>query len=397
MKPIPGILTWLELNKAKLKGKRLAIICNQASVIEGYQHILFYVMELERKYGFQITAVFGPQHGIWGHTQDNMIEWESYHDERFPFPFYSLYGNRRDIPEELLEQFDILLFDIQDVGARYYTFIWSLAMVMKSVEHTGIQLVVSDRPNPINGVDVEGPVLNPAFSSFVGLHPLPVRHGMTVGEIALYFRDHFYPEVRLEIARMKDWDRRLYLDDYSNYPWVLPSPNMPLVETAVVYPGMCLLEGTNISEGRGTTRPFEIFGAPFLNGIHLCEYLNNCNIPGVYFSFFTFQPTFNKFQGQPCEGAFIHVLDRTAFKPVFSTLHIFSYLLKQFPDQFQWKQPPYEYEYQKLPIDILFGTDMIRKELEKGTPPQTIEEMWKTELAEFEKIRKEYLLYENNR
>lgn len=388
-----GIENLLSSEISVLKNKRIAVVCNQSSVLTDYHHILFTLMDLQESSQFKIVGAFGPQHGIWGHTQDNMIEWRSYKDNRFPFPFYSLYGERRDIPEELLNDFDVILFDIQDVGARYYTFIWSLAQIMKSIQDTDIELIVTDRPNPINGIDVEGPVLKEEFTSFVGLHPLPIRHGMTIGEIANYLHREYYPSVKLSVIPMTGWDRNQYLDHYSNYPWVFPSPNMPTIDTAVVYPGMCLLEGTNISEGRGTTRPFEIFGADFIDGLRLCEYLNMRNIDGVYFRFQSFLPTFQKFKDTYCEGAFIHVLNRETFKPFNTALHILSAMLKTYPDDFKWKNPPYEYEYHKLPIDILMGDSSIRIMLEQDVPVEEIEESWQKELNDFIALRKSFLLY----
>lgn len=389
----PGITKLIEENHHLLKNKKIAIVCNQASVTETYHHIIFRMIELQSQFSFEIKAVFGPQHGVWGHTQDNMIEWESYRDSRFPFPFYSLYGQRRDIAPELLQSFDTIIFDIQDVGARYYTFIWTLALIMKSIQKHPIHLIVTDRPNPINGIQVEGPVLDPHFSSFVGLHPLPIRHGMTIGEIAHYFKAHFYPDTQLTVIPMEGWDRSKYLDQFDEYPWVFPSPNMPSINTAVVYPGLCLLEGTNISEGRGTTRPFEIFGAPFIDGIQLCEYLNNRIYPHAYFRFQAFEPTFNKFKGHQCEGSFIHVLDRTKYKPFFTGVFIIHTLLTHYKNHFQWKNPPYEYEYHKLPIDILFGNGYIRKMLEDNIHPDKIEKIWQKELDSFLFEREKFLLY----
>ncbi len=391
-KVIPGIENLLTNQYELLQGKNLGLVVNQASVFSDLHHTIDKVQDMCRYQNCTLKSVFGPQHGLWGHTQDNMIEWEGEHDRRFPFNIYSLYGKYRNIPDERLKELDVLIFDIQDVGARYYTFIWTLANVMSSLSGKDIELIVTDRPNPINAVSVEGPVLDPAFSSFVGLHPLPVRHGMTIGEIALYFQKKYYPEVNLQVIPMIGYNRADYFDD-SGLPWVLPSPNMPSPATALVYPGMCLLEATNISEGRGTTLPFEIFGAPWIDGMQLCKYLNMQNIPGAFFRFHAFQPVFNKFAGEYCEGAQIHVTDRNSFKPFETTLIILSYLLKTYPQMFFWKNPPYEYEYEKMPVDILLGNGWLKNMLEEQQKIGIMQQKWMKELNDFKEIRKSYLIY----
>lgn len=391
--PIPGMETLLFDQKDILRKKRIGVICNQASLLTDFRHALDLLLQMHTDGWTEIKGVFGPQHGIWGHTQENMIEWEGYTDNRFPFPFYSLYGTHRDIPADLLDHFDLILFDLQDVGARYYTFIWTLTEVMKSLEGSHVELIVTDRPNPINGITIEGPVLEEEYRSFVGEYPLPVRHGMTIGELALYFRDHFFPKVQLTVIPVKHWKRDKYLDEYPAYPWIYPSPNMPKVSTALVYPGMCLLEGTNLSEGRGTTSPFEIFGAPFIDGYRLCEYLNTRINESVRFQYIVFQPTFHKFHQEICEGAFIHVTNRKTFRPFQTALEIIRYVLKEYPEQFRWKEPPYEYEYHKLPIDILLGNEWIRQGIESGVAPEELVREWQPSLQQFDQVRQKYLLY----
>ena len=227
-------------------------------------------------------------------------------------------------------------------------------LCMRACEQNGIAVVVLDRPNPISGVTIEGPVLDLVYKSFVGLHSIPVRHGKTIGELAQQFRDEAFPKCRLWILPMKNWNRQMWFDQ-TGLPWIMPSPNMPTLETATVYPGMCLLEGTNISEGRGTTRPFEIFGAPFIDAEGLCSELNALNLPGVFFRENYFQPTFHKFAGELCGGAQIHVTDRNAFSPFRTGIEVIRCIRKLYPCQFAWKQPPYEYEYEKMPIEILLG------------------------------------------
>ena len=303
---------------------------------------------------FRLAAFFGPQHGFLGQTQDNMVEWKSYEHPRLHIPVYSLYGEHREPTPEMLNELDVLVVDLQDIGSRYYTFIWTLYLCMRACERCRTAVVVFDRPNPINGVTTEGPTLNPNYKSFVGMHPLPIRHGRTIGELAQQFRDEAFPTCELSVLPVKNWDREMWFDQ-TGLPWVMPSPNMPTLDTATVYPGMCLLEGTNISEGRGTTRPFEIFGAPFIDAQKLCSELNALRVPGVFFRENYFQPTFHKFAGELCGGAQIHVTDRNAFHPFQTGLEIIRLMRNLYPDQFAWKQPPYEYETEKLPIEILLG------------------------------------------
>lgn len=338
---------------AELRGARLGALLHPASINSRLIHTSR-VLEEHSGSLFQLCAFFGPQHGFLGQTQDNMIEWRTYKHPRLGIPVHSLYGEHREPTPEMLAGLDALLVDLQDIGARYYTFIWSLYLAMRACEKAGVAVVVHDRPNPLNGVATEGPVLDPTYRSFVGLHPLPVRHGLTIGELAEKFRVEAFPNCRLHILPMQGWQRAMWFDE-TELPWVLPSPNMPTLETAIVYPGMCLLEATNISEGRGTTRPFEIFGAAFIDAEELCAELNASGLPGVYFRETYFQPTFHKFAGQLCGGAQIHLLDRAAFQPFATAVTIIRLIREMYPDEFAWKQPPYEYEYKRLPIEVLIG------------------------------------------
>jgi len=288
-----------------------------------------------------------------------MIEWRGYEDPRLHIPVYSLYGEHREPTAKMLEALDVLLVDLQDVGARYYTFIWTLYLCMRACERGGITVLVLDRPNPINGTTIEGPLLDPNYKSFVGMHPIPVRHGKTIGELAQQFRDDAFPNCQLSILPMKKWEREMWFDQ-TGLLWVMPSPNMPTLDAATVYPGMCLLEATNISEGRGTTRPFEIFGAPFINAETFCQELNALRLPGVFFRESYFQPTSHKFAGELCNGAQLHVSNRNAFRPYHTGVEILRTLRKLYSKQFAWKQPPYEYETEKLPIEILLGGPLKR-------------------------------------
>jgi uncharacterized protein YbbC (DUF1343 family) len=254
----------------------------------------------------------------------------------------------------MLKSLDVLLVDLQDIGSRYYTFIWTLYLCMRACEECGTAIIVMDRPNPINGVTTEGPMLEPGYKSFVGMHPIPIRHGRTIGELAQQFCAEAFPNCELSVLPMKNWERVMWFDQ-TGLRWVMPSPNMPTLDSATVYPGMCLFEGTNISEGRGTTRPFEIFGAPFIDAEELCAELNGSKLPGVFFRENYFQPTFQKFAGQICGGAQIHVIDRECFQPFRMGMEIIKHIRKTYPEHFQWKQPPYEYEWKRLPIEILIG------------------------------------------
>jgi uncharacterized protein YbbC (DUF1343 family) len=342
-----------ELWPTKLRGARIGALLHPASVSAKLEHAS---RILERYDGdlFRLSAFFGPQHGFLGQTQDNMVEWKSYEHSRLHTPVYSLYGEHREPTAEMLKDLDVLLVDLQDVGARYYTFIWTMYLCMRACQKARIEIVVLDRPNPITGMMTEGPLLNPNYKSFVGLHPIPARHGKTITELAQQFRDEAFPECRLSILPMKNWERDMWFDQTS-LPWVMPSPNMPTLDTATVYPGMCLLEGTNISEGRGTTRPFEIFGAPFVDAEALCRKLNALGLPGVFFRENYFQPTFQKFASELCSGAQLHIIDRNQFHPFQTGVEIIRLLRKLYPEQFVWKQAPYEYEWKRLPIEILIG------------------------------------------
>jgi len=342
-----------ELWPEKLRGARMGALLHPASVSAKLEHAS---RILERYNGdlFHLAAFFGPQHGFLGQTQDNMVEWKSYEHMRLGIPVYSLYGEHREPAAEMLRDLDVLLVDLQDVGARYYTFIWTMYLCMRACEKAGVAMVVLDRPNPINGVTVEGPVLDLNYRSFVGLHPIPVRYGKTIGELARQFRDDAFSECRLSILPMKHWEREMWFDQ-TGLPWVMPTPNMPTLDTATVYVGMCLLEATNISEGRGTTRPFEMFGAPFIDAEALCRELNGLGLPGVFFRENYFQPTFHKFAGELCSGAQLHVIDRESFLPFLTGVEIIKCIRKIYHEQFQWKQPPYEYEWKRLPIEILIG------------------------------------------
>jgi uncharacterized protein YbbC (DUF1343 family) len=342
-----------ELWPADLRGARIGALLHPASISATLEHSLTL---LERHHGhlFRLCALFGPQHGFGGQTQDNMIEWRSYRHPRLGIPVHSLYGESREPGREMLEGLDALVIDLQDVGSRYYTFIWTMYLCLHACELHGVTVVVLDRPNPLNGVTTEGPVLDPDFCSFVGMHPLPVRHGRTIGELAESFRSEAFPGCDLRVLPMESWKRSMWFDE-TGLPWVMPSPNMPTLDTATVYPGMCLLEGTNLSEGRGTTRPFELFGAPWIDAEQTARTLNALRLPGVFFRAATFEPTFHKFAGEVCGGAQLHIKDRAEFRPFHTGIEILNHVREVYGAEFEWKQPPYEYEYHRMPIEVLLG------------------------------------------
>jgi uncharacterized protein YbbC (DUF1343 family) len=375
----------------ELKGAKVALLVHQASVNSDLRYTWDVFSHFDK---VKVKALLAPQHGLFGETQDNMIEWEDFRDPSTGLPVYSLYGKSRKPLPYMLEGIDGIVVDLQDVGSRYYTYIWTLYLVMESALENGKFVVVLDRPNPIGGLEIEGPVLKEAYSSFVGLKPLPVRHGMTIGEIALLFKGEYLRDINLFVLKMENWSRNYFWED-TGLEWVNPSPNMPSEKTALLYPGMCLLEATNISEGRGTTRPFEILGAPFINPYELVEALENYSLEGVYFRPLYFIPTFNKFAGEKCGGLQIHIRDKKALKPFKIGVVIIKVIKELYPDYFRWREPPYEYEFKKLPIDILAGSNHLREALDRGDPIEEMETWWKLEGEVFNKeVRSKYLIYE---
>ncbi len=374
----------------KLKDSRIGLLVHSASVnkkLERTNNLFF------KSGKFELKALFGPQHGIRGETQDNMVEWEGFRDKQTGLPVYSLYGHTRKPEPSMLRDLDVMVIDLQDAGSRYYTFIWTMDLCMKACLEMGKSVVILDRPNPIGGVQAEGPVLDIAFESFVGQRPLPIRHGMTIGEIGSYLRNKFYPALDFHVIPMRGWKRKMWLHD-TDLTWVMPSPNMPTLDTATVYPGMCLLEGTNLSEGRGTTRPFEIFGAPFIEAEIMVKGLKAFKLPGVVFRPMYFEPTFQKHAGRLCGGAQIHVVNRERFKPFKTGVAILKAVHGLYPQHFAWSQPPYEYETKKLPIDILAGTDELRRSIGNGKDLGQMEEWWKEQCQQFHrKVRRRFLMY----
>ena len=379
----------LLLASGRLRGQTVGVVCNHASVDRGYAHVVDRVTGAE---GVTLGAIFGPQHGFRSDVQDNMVETGHATDTARRVPLYSLYSETREPTAAMLKGLDALVIDLQDIGARIYTYIYTMANCLRACGRHGVPVIVCDRPNPINGVDVEGALLVPGFESFVGLYPIPMRHGMTIGELARFFNEQFALGASLEVVPMEGWRRDMYADQ-TGLPWVMPSPNMPTLDSAIVYPGTVLFEGTMLSEGRGTTRPFELVGAPWIEAESFARDMNGLALPGVYFRPAVFEPTFQKHAKQTCGGCQIHVLDRDAFRPVLTGVTLIEMFRQHDPQQFAWRQPPYEYEHEKLPIDILAGSDALRRGVEAGTPFREIADAWRTEEQAFRARRQPFLLY----
>ncbi|HET9195565.1 MAG TPA: DUF1343 domain-containing protein [Vicinamibacterales bacterium] len=377
------------LSSGKLRGRRVGVVCNHASIDRGFQHIVDRLAEAE---GVTLAAIFGPQHGFRSDVQDNMIETPHGDDAARRVPVYSLYSETREPTSEMLKGLDVLVIDLQDIGARIYTYIYTMANCLRACGKHGVPAIVCDRPNPINGNDVEGQTLVRGYESFVGLFPIPMRHGMTIGELARLFNESFGLGASLDVARMDGWQRNMYADE-TGLPWVMPSPNMPTLDAAVVYPGTVLFEGTMLSEGRGTTRPFELVGAPWIDAERFAREMNELGLPGAFFRPAVFEPTFQKHAKTTCGGCQIHVTDRAAFRPVLTGAALIQMFRRTNPGKFSWRQPPYEYEHDKLPIDILAGSDTLRQQVEAGLAPTAIADSWRTDEAAFRDLRRPFLLY----
>jgi uncharacterized protein YbbC (DUF1343 family) len=343
--------------------------------------------------GFPIRALFGPQHGARGEKQDNMIESGHYRDPVTCLPVHSLYSEVRKPTPSMLKGLDAVLFDLQDVGVRVYTFVWTMALAMEACAEAGVRFVVLDRPNPIGGVARAGPLLRPGFESFVGLHPVPLRHGLTPGELARWLNEERGIGCELEVIACDGWRREMSWSD-TGLPWVMPSPNLPTPESCDVYPGMVLLEGTNLSEGRGTTRPFELFGAPFLDPYALAARIGGTLGPGVRLRPCWFEPTFQKHAGRVCGGGQLHVEDRDRFDPVHAAVALLVVARRLAPEGFAWRQPPYEYEEDLMPIDILWGHDGLRKAVDGGADVHEILEGVPDDLRDFAARVEPFLLYD---
>jgi uncharacterized protein YbbC (DUF1343 family) len=372
-----------------LRNLRIGLICNQSSVNHQFQHAADLFFENDN---LNLVSLFGPQHGIRGDVQDNMVETFHTIDKVTKLPIYSLYSETRQPTEEMLLGIDALVFDLQDIGGRVYTFIYTMANAMRACAKFGKKMFVLDRPNPIGGLSIEGNFLEKGHESFVGQFPIPMRHGLTIGELAKLFNKEFNINCELEIITMNNWERKDFYDE-TDAPWVMPSPNIPTVDTTVVFPSTVYFEGTQVSEGRGTTRPFEIVGAPYIDSKEYADALSLLELPGVIFRPINFLPTFQKYSNQSCGGAFLHIIERDWFEPVITGLAMVKTIYELYPSDFKWKDTPYEYEYERNPFDVIAGTTKIREMIEKGKSIDEIKLSWKNDVKDFNELRRNYFLY----
>ena len=384
-----GIERLIEEDLSLVAGARVALVSNPASIDRGFRHAAEMLGDDPR---IELAALFGPQHGFRSDLQDNMIETPHARDARRRIPIYSLYSETREPTPEMLRDVDVLVVDLQDVGTRVYTYIYTMANCMRAAARHGVRVVVCDRPNPVGGLAIEGTILRPECVSFVGQFPIPLRHGMTIGELARLFNQEFSIGAALDIVPLDGWQRSLYFDE-TGLPWVIPSPNLPTLDSTIVYPGAVLFEGTMLSEGRGTTRPFELIGAPWIDGESLASAMNARDLPGVHFRATFFEPTFQKHAKQTCGGCQLHVTDRDTFQPVRTAVELIDGFRRQNPSAFAWRQPPYEYEHDKWPIDILYGSDGLRATIDSEGDLSPLIASWKDEEERFRKTREKYLLY----
>ncbi len=371
------------------RGARLGLLCNHASVGASLEHSR---LLLAGRFGGELRCLFSPQHGFFAEKQDNMVESDHLTDPVTGLPIFSLYGETRRPTESMFERIDVLLVDLQDVGTRVYTFVYTMAYCLEAAARWGKKVVVLDRPNPIGGEAIEGNLLTDRFTSFVGLYPLPMRHGLTIGELALLVNGEFGIGADVTVVTMQGWHRAQYFDE-TGLHWVFPSPNMPTVQSAVVYPGQVIWEGTNVSEGRGTTLPFELVGAPYWQPGEILAAVKKTELPGCLLRPLAFEPTSGKWAGQSCFGFQLHVTDRRQFMPYRTSLALLQAVMHRYPEDFVYKQPPYEYEYDTLPMDLILGDDRVRRRLEAGEPIAVIERDWQDGLADFDTVRRGYFLY----
>ena len=378
------------LSSKRLAGQRVGVVANPASVDDRFVHV---VERVRRAEGVTLAAIFGPQHGFRSDVQDNMIESPHARDAARQVPVYSLYSETREPTAEMLAGLDVLVVDLQDIGARIYTYVYTLANCLRACARHGVPVIVCDRPNPIGGVAVEGETLVPGFESFVGQFPIPMRHGMTIGELARLFNEQFQIGADVDVVPMEGWRRDAFADEIGA-PWVMPSPNIPTLDSAVVYPGAVLLEGTLASEGRGTTRPFELAGAPWVDAEAFADRLNGHELPGVIFRPAVFEPTFQKHARTSCGGCQLHVTDRRTFTPVAAGIAVIEELRRANPAAFAWRPPPYEYEHRLMPIDILAGSSRLRERIDAGEPAAAIAAGWRDDEAGFRALRAPFLLYD---
>jgi uncharacterized protein YbbC (DUF1343 family) len=393
MSPKPQVSLGLEqlilAPPAHLKGRRIGLLSNAASL----DHCLVHARQrLHDAFGTALTALFAPQHGFFAEKQDNMVESTDRRDPLLNIPLFSLYSQTREPTTEMFDLIDTLLIDLQDVGTRVYTFIYTMSYCMEAARRLSKKVIVLDRPNPVGGLVLEGNCLKPDWHSFVGRYAIPMRHGLTIGELARLFNEGFGIGCDLEVIPMQGWQRDMLFAD-TGLPWIAPSPNLPTPASALVYPGQVIWEGTNVSEGRGTTQPFEIFGAPYLSTHRILEIMGGRDVGGAILRPLEFEPTSNKWQGQLCRGFQIHLTDGRLYRPYRTSLRLLQAIIHCHADRFAWKSPPYEYEYERMPIDLILGDNRVRERLAAQEPIAALEAEWQSELDRFSALRDNYLLY----
>ncbi len=384
-----GLEQWLTAPPRSLKGKRLGLLCNQASTDHRFRHCRDLVIQ---HFPGQLHCLFSPQHGFFSAKQDNMIESDHSIDPVSGLPVYSLYGETRKPYPSMFADIDVLLIDLIDVGTRVYTFIWTVVYCLQTAAETGTAVMILDRPNPIGG-SVEGNLLKEDCASFVGLWPIPMRHGLTVGEVALLCNTEMGIGADLEVVPVQGWQREMTFPQ-TGAPWLFPSPNMPTFQTALVYPGQVVWEGTNVSEGRGTTLPFELVGAPFIDVHEVLDTIAQTEMPGCLLRPLVYEPTSGKWAGEQCQGFQLHVTDPASFRPYRTSLILLQALLVLYPESFSYTDPPYEYEFERLPMDMILGDRSVRKALEQGLNIDELERSWQDDLWEFQQRCRPVFLYE---
>ncbi|HEY5935180.1 MAG TPA: DUF1343 domain-containing protein [Kofleriaceae bacterium] len=391
MTTLTGLARLATEGNTLLDGRRIGLLCNPTAVDSELVHAIELV---GRRVDLKLVALFGPEHGVRGDAQD-MISVDTATDPRSGLPVHSLYGTTEASlapTPEMLEQIDVMVYDVQDVGSRYYTFVWTMVLAMRACAKAGKAFCVLDRPNPLGGVHVEGPAIAPGFESFVGRVSCPNRHGLTAGEIARWRHAVEKLDLDLAVISMRNWQRDMRFE-YTGLPWVMPSPNMPTVDTALVYPGMCLVEGTELSEGRGTTRPFELAGAPHLDGHKLATVLTDWQLPGVTFRPVVFTPMFQKHAGKACGGVQLHVTNPETFRPYLTGVAFLKACHDQAPGEFRWRERAYEF-VDKIPaIDLLAGSAALREGIASGQSLDDLVRRWPRDEGAFAEERAEFLLY----
>lgn len=384
-----GLKRLIENGHPWLEGKRIGLLCNPASIDENFVHARYLVNE---RFPGQLRAVFSPQHGFFGEKQDNMIESADTVLHDLEIPVFSLYGETRKPTERMMDSIDVLLVDLLDVGTRVYTFIYTISYCMEAAMEYGKKIIILDRPNPVGGIKTEGNILDPEYASFVGRYPIPMRHGLTVGELASFINREFGIGCDLEVIPMHGWKRDMLYNE-TGLPWVPPSPNLPTPFSALVYPGQVIWEGTNISEGRGTTTPFEQFGAPFLDTDAIVSAIPSDRIPGLVLRKVGFEPTSNKWAGQLCWGFYLHVTDHHRYNSYETSLRILQEIIRNHGEEFQWKTDAYEYEFEKLAINLIIGDVNLRKSIENMESMDWLIKSWQPGLNAYMKKAETCHLY----